>query len=100
PKPSAQAGAKRRPGKRRTRRRWPHRRRVLPFPNQPRKGDFMNLQIAEPRLTRRTLLAGSAAAAACALPLAWAQQSPGWRLLVNEAVTADLSISMLAMRYR
>jgi len=60
----------------------------------------MNFKIAEPRLSRRTLLAGSAAAAACALPLAWAQQTPGWRLLVNEAVTADLSISMLAMRYR
>lgn len=53
-------------------------------------------------MKRRTLLIGSAAAAAGALPFAWAQQSPGdrWRLLVNEAVTADLSISMLAMRYR
>ncbi|MEJ6023190.1 phosphate/phosphite/phosphonate ABC transporter substrate-binding protein [Ramlibacter sp. PS4R-6] len=54
-------------------------------------------------LTRRTLLAGSAAAAACAaLPFAWAQSSGAdrWRMLVNEAVTADLSISMLAMRYR
>ena len=52
-------------------------------------------------LNRRTLLAGTAAAA-CTLPFAWAQQSAGerWRLLVNEAVTADLSISMLAMRYR
>jgi ABC-type phosphate/phosphonate transport system substrate-binding protein len=53
-------------------------------------------------MKRRTLLLGSAAAAACTLPFAWAQQGAAdrWRLLVNEAVTADLSISMLAMRYR
>ena len=52
-------------------------------------------------MKRRSLLIGSAAAAACTLPFAWAQQSADrWRLLVNEAVTADLSISMLAMRYR
>jgi ABC-type phosphate/phosphonate transport system substrate-binding protein len=56
----------------------------------------------QPTLDRRTLLIGTAAAAACALPFAWAQQAAvdRWRLLVNEAVTADLSISMLAMRYR
>ena len=50
---------------------------------------------------RRSLLRVGAAAALCATPLGWAQSSaPGIRLLVNEAVTADLSISMLAMRYR
>ncbi|MDB5871898.1 MAG: hypothetical protein JWQ07_1340 [Ramlibacter sp.] len=55
----------------------------------------------EHRVGRRAILQAAGAAAACALPLAWAQQSgPGWRLLVNEAVTADLSISMLATRYR
>ena len=39
--------------------------------------------------------------------LSWSQQAAGqlagvdrWRLLINEAVTADLSISMLALRYR
>lgn len=63
----------------------------------------MNLPHSESRLNRRTLLVrGAAAAAACAVPVGWAQQAGGdrWRLLVNEAVTADLSISMLAMRYR
>jgi ABC-type phosphate/phosphonate transport system substrate-binding protein len=62
----------------------------------------MNLSHSESRLNRRTLLRGAAAAAICAVPVGWAQQSGGdrWRLLVNEAVTADLSISMLAMRYR
>ncbi|HSV35048.1 MAG TPA: PhnD/SsuA/transferrin family substrate-binding protein [Ramlibacter sp.] len=59
----------------------------------------MNLANSESRLSRRTLVFGAAAAAACAVPLGWAQQS-SWRLLVNEAVTADLSISMLAVRYR
>ena len=53
---------------------------------------------------RRTLLLrGAGAAALCAVPAGWAQVAPaggGWRLMVNEAVTADLSISMLAMRYR
>ena len=50
---------------------------------------------------RRTLLRGAAAAAACATPLGWAQSSAvSTRLLVNEAVTADLSIPMLAMRYK
>jgi ABC-type phosphate/phosphonate transport system substrate-binding protein len=52
-------------------------------------------------MQRRTLLRGAAAAALCAAPIGWAQsQGSGLRLLVNEAVTADLSISMLAMRYR
>jgi ABC-type phosphate/phosphonate transport system substrate-binding protein len=51
-------------------------------------------------LQRRTLLRGAAAAALCATPVGWAQNTGGARLLVNEAVTADLSISMLAMRYR
>lgn len=52
-------------------------------------------------IQRRSLLIGSAAAAACSLPFAFAQQGADrWRLLVNEAVTADLSIPMLAMRYR
>ncbi len=54
-------------------------------------------------INRRTLLrAGVGAAAAVgAASLGWAQSSLGGaRLLVNEAVTADLSISMLAMRYR
>ena len=62
----------------------------------------MNLLHSESRLHRRTVLRGAAAAAFCAVPLGWAQQAAGdrWRLLVNEAVTADLSISMLAMRYR
>ena len=63
----------------------------------------MNLPHSESRLNRRALLLrGAAAAAVCAVPVAWAQQAAGdrWRLMVNEAVTADLSISMLAMRYR
>jgi ABC-type phosphate/phosphonate transport system substrate-binding protein len=62
----------------------------------------MNLSHSQSRLSRRTLLRGAAAAAACAMPMGWAQQAAGdrWRLLVNEAVTADLSISMLATRYR
>jgi ABC-type phosphate/phosphonate transport system substrate-binding protein len=50
---------------------------------------------------RRLLLKGAGVAAVCAVPFGWAQQAPGSaRLLVNEAVTADLSISMLAMRYK
>jgi len=61
----------------------------------------MNIPHSESRLNRRTLLRGVAAAAVCAAPIGWAQQSGDrWRLLVNEAVTADLSISMLAVRYR
>ncbi|MBX3587482.1 MAG: PhnD/SsuA/transferrin family substrate-binding protein [Ramlibacter sp.] len=51
---------------------------------------------------RRTVLRSVAAAALCGSPLAWAKSATDspWRLLINEAVTADLSISMLAMRYR
>jgi ABC-type phosphate/phosphonate transport system substrate-binding protein len=66
----------------------------------------MNTRHSESRLSRRALLVRGGAAAAtvavCAVPFGWAQQSAGerWRLLVNEAVTADLSISMLAVRYR
>ena len=52
------------------------------------------------RLDRRTLLRAAGAAALCSVPVGWAQSSVSHRLLVNEAVTADLSISMLAMRYR
>jgi ABC-type phosphate/phosphonate transport system substrate-binding protein len=55
-------------------------------------------------LSRRTLLVGGAAGAAvCAIPFSWGQGAAPdsrWRLLVNEAVTADLSISMIAQRYR
>jgi ABC-type phosphate/phosphonate transport system substrate-binding protein len=52
-------------------------------------------------LSRRRLLQAGGAAALCAVPLGWAQSSgPASRLLINEAVTADLSISMLAVRYR
>jgi ABC-type phosphate/phosphonate transport system substrate-binding protein len=60
----------------------------------------MTLSTTRMRLSRRTLIGGAAAAAVCAMPLGWAQQALGWRLLVNEAFTADLSISMLALRYR
>jgi hypothetical protein len=52
-------------------------------------------------VNRRTLLRGCAGAALCAsAPLAFAQAGAGPRMLINEAVTADLSISMLAMRYK
>jgi hypothetical protein len=51
-------------------------------------------------LSRRGVLRAAGAASLCAVPMAWAQTAPGSRLLVNEAVTADLSISMLAVRYR
>jgi hypothetical protein len=51
-------------------------------------------------IDRRGALRLGAAAALCALPASWAQSSGGSRLLVNEAVTADLSISMLAVRYK
>lgn len=51
-------------------------------------------------MDRRTLLRAGGAAALCAVPLGWAQSPGSSRLLVNEAVTADLSISMLAQRYR
>jgi ABC-type phosphate/phosphonate transport system substrate-binding protein len=60
----------------------------------------MTMQASPVQLQRRTLLRGAAAAALCATPLGWAQSAGSTRLLVNEAVTADLSISMLAMRYR
>jgi ABC-type phosphate/phosphonate transport system substrate-binding protein len=53
-------------------------------------------------ISRRSVLRFGASAAMCATPLAFAQPGTlaGTRLLVNEAVTADLSISMLATRYR
>lgn len=53
-------------------------------------------------VNRRTALRSVAAAALCGSPLVWAQSGADapWRLLVNEAVTADMSISMLAQRYR
>jgi len=60
----------------------------------------MNTPSSSRLLTRRTILRTGMAASLCAAPLAWAQSAPGTRLLVNEAVTADLSISMLAVRYR
>jgi hypothetical protein len=55
-----------------------------------------------PSANRRVLLLGGAGAALCAAaPLAFTQSAgAGPRLLINEAVTADLSISMLAMRYK
>lgn len=53
-----------------------------------------------PRLQRRDLLRAAGAAALCAVPVGWAQSTGSSRLLINEAVTADLSISMLAVRYR
>ena len=57
--------------------------------------------IATPlRLQRRTLLRAAGAAALCSVPAGWAQSTPSSRLLINEAVTADLSISMLALRYK
>ncbi len=52
------------------------------------------------RLTRRHILRAGVGAALCGLPAGWAQSTPSTRLLINEAVTADLSISMLALRYR
>jgi ABC-type phosphate/phosphonate transport system substrate-binding protein len=51
-------------------------------------------------LQRRTLLRAAGAAALCSVPAGWAQSTPSSRLLINEAVTADLSISMLALRYK
>jgi ABC-type phosphate/phosphonate transport system substrate-binding protein len=54
-------------------------------------------------ISRRAALRGVAAAAAtCAVPFAWAQRAAEGqcRLLINEGTTADLSISMLATRYR
>jgi len=60
------------------------------------------LRAQDSSISRRSVLRFGASAALCATPLAYAQSGPlaGTRLLVNEAVTADLSISMLAMRYR
>ncbi len=63
----------------------------------------MNHLLCQTSVSRRTALRTAAAAALCTSPMAWTQQSSGenqWRLLVNEAMTADLSISMLALRYR
>jgi ABC-type phosphate/phosphonate transport system substrate-binding protein len=61
----------------------------------------MNAVTHPPLIRRRTVLAGIGAAAVGGFSASIAQQAaPSWRLLVNEAVTADLSISMLAMRYR
>jgi ABC-type phosphate/phosphonate transport system substrate-binding protein len=62
----------------------------------------MNQTLCHTSVSRRTVLRSVTAAALCSTPMVWAQQ-PGadqWRLMVNEAMTADLSISMLAMRYR
>jgi ABC-type phosphate/phosphonate transport system substrate-binding protein len=56
--------------------------------------------LASPRLQRRDILRAAGAAALCAVPAGWAQSSGSSRMLINEAVTADLSISMLAVRYR
>jgi ABC-type phosphate/phosphonate transport system substrate-binding protein len=61
---------------------------------------MINAPLLSQRLNRRAVLRAGSAASLCALPLVWAQSTPGTRLVVNEAVTADLSISMLAMRYR
>jgi hypothetical protein len=59
------------------------------------------------RAVLRGVVGAAAAAAACqGFPtISWGQQQQAggaerWRLLINEAVTADLSISMLALRYR
>lgn len=52
------------------------------------------------RLHRRDVLRAAGAAALCAVPAGWAQSSASNRFLINEAVTADLSISMLAVRYK
>ena len=51
-------------------------------------------------LQRRALLRVAGAAALCTLPAGWAQSPTSSRFVVNEAVTADLSISMLAVRYK
>lgn len=58
------------------------------------------LSSTSPRLHRRDVLRAVGAAALCAVPAGWAQPTASTRLLINEAVTADLSISMLAVRYR
>lgn len=54
-------------------------------------------------MDRRAVLRAAGAAALCAAPAAWGQARPPegqWRLLVNEGITADLSIAMLALRYK
>ncbi|MEJ5988797.1 PhnD/SsuA/transferrin family substrate-binding protein [Ramlibacter sp. PS3R-8] len=60
----------------------------------------MNALPPSPRLHRRDVLRALGGAALCAVPAGWAQSPTSTRLLINEAVTADLSISMLAVRYR
>jgi ABC-type phosphate/phosphonate transport system substrate-binding protein len=62
----------------------------------------MNQPLCQTSISRRTVLRSVTAAALCSAPILRAQQTGAdqWRLLVNEAMTADLSISMLAMRYR
>ena len=62
----------------------------------------MNQPLCHTSLSRRTVLRSVTAAALCGTPVLRAQQTGAdqWRLLVNEAMTADFSISMLAMRYR
>jgi ABC-type phosphate/phosphonate transport system substrate-binding protein len=60
----------------------------------------MNANATPLGLQRRHLLRAAGAAALCSVPLGWAQSGASSRLLINEAVTADLSISMLALRYK
>jgi ABC-type phosphate/phosphonate transport system substrate-binding protein len=70
----------------------------------------MNTALLSHVTGRRAVLRGVVGAAAAAVAwqgfpsISWSQQQAGsaerWRLLINEAVTADLSISMLALRYR
>ena len=60
----------------------------------------MSATIAMRGLSRRTLLQAAGGAALCGVPVGWAQSPGASRLLINEAVTADLSISMLAVRYK
>lgn len=55
------------------------------------------------RVALRKVMSGVASVACSSVPVAgWSQQASGerWRLLVNEGITAELSISMLALRYR
>jgi ABC-type phosphate/phosphonate transport system substrate-binding protein len=61
----------------------------------------MNKLFSQASIGRRSLLRGVAAAAVCASPLAWGEQADTrWRMVVNEGVNVDMSISMLATRYR
>ena len=60
----------------------------------------MNATASPLALNRRNVLRAAGAAALCSVPVGWAQSTPSSRLLINEAVTADLSISMLALRYK